>query len=190
MRPSLNAVLPCLCPQPVQPQHYYGPNFGYIVAFRPFDNKEWRKVMVAEPLARSYIHKDLALPPLTKFQVKVKAFNSKGEGPFSLTAVIYSAQDGESTTDSQLSTPENQLGLALPPPRHRADTLPFSSVSAPQRRQRRCSRTDLTGISRVRLRGILIPLENVAIFPSQGRIIMSYVAWTRELIILPRMQSI
>lgn len=152
MRRSLIAViLPCFCQQPVQPQHYYGPNFGYIVAFRPFDNKEWRKVMVADPLARSYIHKDLALPPLTKFQVKVKAFNSKGEGPFSLTAVIYSAQDGESGTDSQLSLP----------------TL-FSSVSAPQRQQRRCSRTYLTGISRVWLRGILIPLESVAIFPSRG----------------------
>ncbi|XP_029697399.1 contactin-1a isoform X1 [Takifugu rubripes] len=85
---------------PVQPQHYYGSNFGYIVAFRPFDNKEWRKVMVADPLARSYIHKDLALPPLTKFQVKVKAFNSKGEGPFSLTAVIYSAQDAPSEAPS------------------------------------------------------------------------------------------
>lgn len=81
----------------MQPQHYYGPNSGYIVAFRPFDNKEWRKVMVADPLARSYIHKDLALPPLTKFEVKVKTFNDKGEGPFSLTAVIYSAQDGESS---------------------------------------------------------------------------------------------
>lgn len=80
----------------MQPRHYYGPNFGYIVAFRPFDNKEWRKVTVADPLARSYIHKDLALPPLTKFQVKVKAFNIEGEGPFSLTSVIYSAQDGES----------------------------------------------------------------------------------------------
>lgn len=99
-------ILPCFCPQPVHPQHYYGPNFGYIVAFRPHDNKEWRKVMVADPLARSYIHKDLALPPLTKFQVKVKAFNSKGEGPFSLTADIYSAQDGESRTDSRLSAPE------------------------------------------------------------------------------------
>ncbi|CAG08665.1 unnamed protein product, partial [Tetraodon nigroviridis] len=81
---------------PVQPQHYYGPNFGYIVAFRPYDNREWRKVMVADPLARSYIHKDLTFPPLTKFQVKVKAFNSKGEGPFSLAAVIYSAQDAPS----------------------------------------------------------------------------------------------
>lgn len=129
--------------------------------------------MVADPLARSYIHKDLTLPPLTKFQVKVKAFNSKGEGPFSLTAVIYSAQDGESRTDLQLSSHEAsacaQKGGRPRPLSLSADSSTCQrSVSVPQRRQRRCSRTYLTGISRVWLRGILIPLENVAIFPSQG----------------------
>lgn len=50
---------------------------------------------VADPQAKHYIHKDLSLPPLTEFLVKVKAFNSKGEGPFSLTATICSALDGE-----------------------------------------------------------------------------------------------
>ncbi|KAG7456081.1 hypothetical protein MATL_G00247960 [Megalops atlanticus] len=78
---------------PVQPQYYYGPNFGYIVAFKPHDYSEWRKVTVADPEARRYIHKDASIPPATQFQVKVKAFNSQGEGPYSLTAVIYSAQD-------------------------------------------------------------------------------------------------
>ncbi|KAJ8382833.1 hypothetical protein SKAU_G00036110 [Synaphobranchus kaupii] len=78
---------------PVQPQYYYGKNFGYIVAFKPHDNTEWRKVTVADPEARHYIHKDSSIPSATEFQVKVKAFNSQGEGPYSLTAVIYSAQD-------------------------------------------------------------------------------------------------
>ncbi|KAI3371148.1 hypothetical protein L3Q82_023779, partial [Scortum barcoo] len=78
---------------PVEPQYYYGPNFGYIVAFKPKDGDEWRKVTVADPQAKRYIHKDSNISPLTEFQVKVKAFNSKGEGPFSLTAVIFSSQD-------------------------------------------------------------------------------------------------
>ncbi|XP_056138665.1 contactin-1a-like isoform X2 [Lampris incognitus] len=81
---------------PVQPQYYYGSNFGYIVAFKPHDDNEWRKVTVADPQARRYVHKDNAIPPSTEFQVKVKAFNSKGEGPFSVTAVIYSAQEAPS----------------------------------------------------------------------------------------------
>lgn len=94
----------------MQPQYYYGPNFGYIVAFKPQDEFEWRKVTVADPQAKRYVHKDSSIPPSTEFQVKVKAFNSIGEGPFSLTAVIYSAQDGEYRRDSQLSALKRKKG--------------------------------------------------------------------------------
>ncbi|XP_074533175.1 contactin-1a [Halichoeres trimaculatus] len=82
--------------KPVQPQYYYGPNFGYIVAFKPQGGNEWMKVTVADPQAMRYVHKDPNIPPFTEYQVKVKAFNSQGEGPFSLTAPIYSAQDAPS----------------------------------------------------------------------------------------------
>uniref|UniRef100_A0A3Q3XAI1 Uncharacterized protein n=1 Tax=Mola mola TaxID=94237 RepID=A0A3Q3XAI1_MOLML len=92
---------------PVQPQYYYGPNFGYIVAFKPRDSNEWRKVTLADPQGNRYVHKDASLPPSTEFQVKVKAFNSEGEGPFSLTAVIYSAQDAPT------EVPANVEGKAL-----------------------------------------------------------------------------
>ncbi|KAB5565801.1 hypothetical protein PHYPO_G00245680 [Pangasianodon hypophthalmus] len=81
---------------PVQPQYYSGSNFGYIIAFKPQDGNEWHKVTIADPRASRYIHKDPSIPPATKFDVKVKAFNSAGEGPYSLTAVIYSAQDAPS----------------------------------------------------------------------------------------------
>ncbi|XP_008310156.1 contactin-1a [Cynoglossus semilaevis] len=78
---------------PVQPRYYYGPNFGYIVAFKPQDDDQWRRVTVTDPQANRYVHKESSIPPLTEFQVKVKAFNSEGEGPYSVTVVIYSAQD-------------------------------------------------------------------------------------------------
>ncbi|MBN3322375.1 CNTN1 protein, partial [Atractosteus spatula] len=78
---------------PVPKEYHFGRNYGYIVAFKPHGDKEWRKVTVADPEARRYVHKDSTITPSTEFQVKVKAFNSKGEGPFSLTAVVYSAQD-------------------------------------------------------------------------------------------------
>ncbi|XP_060770609.1 contactin-1a [Neoarius graeffei] len=81
---------------PVHPQYYYGSNFGYIIAFKPQNGSEWLKVTVADPRASRYIHKDPSIPPATKFFVKVQAFNSVGEGPYSLTAVIYSAQDAPS----------------------------------------------------------------------------------------------
>ncbi|XP_055078479.1 contactin-1a-like isoform X2 [Periophthalmus magnuspinnatus] len=79
--------------KPVEPQYYFGPNFGYILAFKKKNTYEWRYVTVADPQARRYVHKDSTIPPMTEFQVKVKAFNSKGEGPYSTTATIYSAQE-------------------------------------------------------------------------------------------------
>uniref|UniRef100_W5UJ45 Contactin-1a n=1 Tax=Ictalurus punctatus TaxID=7998 RepID=W5UJ45_ICTPU len=81
---------------PVQPQYYYGKNFGYIIAFKPHNDTQWHRVTIADPRANHYIHKDPSTPPATKFDVKVKAFNSAGEGPYSLTAVVYSAQDAPS----------------------------------------------------------------------------------------------
>lgn len=101
--------------QPVQPQYYYGSNFGYIVAFKPQGDDQWMKVTVADPQANRYVHKDSSIPPSTEFQVKVKAFNSEGEGPYSLTAIIYSAQDGKHRRDSQLSTVKCQNNLTDQP---------------------------------------------------------------------------
>uniref|UniRef100_A0A667WN09 Contactin 1 n=1 Tax=Myripristis murdjan TaxID=586833 RepID=A0A667WN09_9TELE len=87
---------------PVQPQYYSGPNFGYIVAFKPHDGSEWWRVTVADPEARRYVHKNASISPSTEFEVKVKAFNSKGEGPFSHTAIIYSAQDAPSEAPTRV----------------------------------------------------------------------------------------
>uniref|UniRef100_A0A8C1SSS2 Contactin 1 n=1 Tax=Cyprinus carpio TaxID=7962 RepID=A0A8C1SSS2_CYPCA len=78
---------------PVQPQYYYGNNFGYIIAFKPHNDPEWMRVTVTDPQARKYVHKDSKIPPSTRFEVKMKAFNSQGEGPFSVSAFIYSSQD-------------------------------------------------------------------------------------------------
>uniref|UniRef100_A0A3Q3JEG8 Contactin 1 n=1 Tax=Monopterus albus TaxID=43700 RepID=A0A3Q3JEG8_MONAL len=85
---------------PVQPQYYYGPNFGYIVAFKPKDDYEWMIVTIADPQVNRYVHKDSSIPLSTKFEVKVKAFNSKGEGPYSQEAIIYSA--GEAISEAPL----------------------------------------------------------------------------------------
>uniref|UniRef100_A0A8C6UKT3 Contactin 1 n=1 Tax=Neogobius melanostomus TaxID=47308 RepID=A0A8C6UKT3_9GOBI len=76
--------------KPVEPLYYYGPNFGYILAFKQKLEQVWRYVTVSDPQARRYVHKDSSIPAKTEFQVKVKAFNSKGDGPYSTTAAIYS----------------------------------------------------------------------------------------------------
>ncbi|KAL4641452.1 contactin-1a-like isoform X1 [Arapaima gigas] len=88
---------------PVKPQYYYGKNFGYIVAFKSHDSYEWSQVTVADPEAQHYVHKDPTIPPNTEFLVKIKAFNNKGEGPYSLTASVFSAQDVPSEAPSGVS---------------------------------------------------------------------------------------
>ncbi|XP_061678817.1 contactin-1a isoform X4 [Syngnathoides biaculeatus] len=78
---------------PVQEQYYYGPYFGYIVAFKPRAGVEWTQVTVSDPRAGRYVHRDPSIAPATEFVVKIQAYNSKGEGPYSLPQTIFSAQD-------------------------------------------------------------------------------------------------
>ncbi|XP_073476030.1 contactin-1 [Aquarana catesbeiana] len=78
---------------PLAREYHYGDGFGYIVAFKPFTEREWRKVTVTNPESGRYVHKDDTITPATQFQVKVQAFNRWGEGPFSSTATIYSADE-------------------------------------------------------------------------------------------------
>ncbi|XP_003355665.2 contactin-1 isoform X1 [Sus scrofa] len=87
---------------PLSREYHYGNNFGYIVAFKPFDGEEWKKVTVTNPDTGRYVHKDETMRPSTAFQVKVKAFNNKGDGPYSLTAVIHSAQDAPSEAPTEV----------------------------------------------------------------------------------------
>uniref|UniRef100_A0A2K5MU09 Neural cell surface protein F3 n=1 Tax=Cercocebus atys TaxID=9531 RepID=A0A2K5MU09_CERAT len=87
---------------PLSREYHYGNNFGYIVAFKPFDGEEWKKVTVTNPDTGRYVHKDETMSPSTAFQVKVKAFNNKGDGPYSLVAVINSAQDAPSEAPTEV----------------------------------------------------------------------------------------
>ncbi|GAA6084318.1 contactin-1a, partial [Tachysurus ichikawai] len=97
---------------PVQPQYYYGNHFGYIITFKPnngTENDHWHRVTISDPRASRYVYKDPSIPPATKFDVKVKAFNNMGEGPYSLPAVVYSAQD------AQLGLLHEVMNLPAPP---------------------------------------------------------------------------
>lgn len=78
----------------MKPQYFFGKKFGYIVGFKPHEDYEWKWSTVADPEARRYVYKD-GIIPNTEIQVKVKGYNSKGEGPYSLTTVVYSSEFGE-----------------------------------------------------------------------------------------------
>lgn len=78
---------------PLPREYHYGESFAYILAFKPFNEQRWRKVYVENNESGRYVLKDDAITPATEFQVKMKAVNKMGEGPFSSPAIIYSAED-------------------------------------------------------------------------------------------------
>lgn len=85
----------------MQPWYFYGKKFGYIVAFKPHDAYDWWYETISDPETRRYVHKDTYFViteedfQVREFQVKIKSFNVKGEGPYSYTEVIYYPRDGE-----------------------------------------------------------------------------------------------
>lgn len=85
----------------MQPWYFYGKKFGYIVAFKPHDAYDWWYETISDPETRRHVHRDSYFIPteedfqVREFQVKVKSFNVKGDGPYSLTKVIYYPRDGK-----------------------------------------------------------------------------------------------
>lgn len=85
----------------MQPWHFYGKKFGYIVAFKPHNAYDWLYESISDPETRSYVHREAFFLPgeedfmVKEFQVKVKSFNVKGDGPYTLIKVIYYPRDGE-----------------------------------------------------------------------------------------------
>ncbi|PWA26113.1 hypothetical protein CCH79_00015210 [Gambusia affinis] len=84
---------------PVQPWYFYGKKFGYIVALKPHNAYDWFYETISDPETRRHVHRDSYFIPtdedflVREFQVKIKSFNVKGDGPYSLTKVIYYPRD-------------------------------------------------------------------------------------------------
>ncbi|XP_025741487.1 contactin-4 isoform X2 [Callorhinus ursinus] len=70
-----------------------GRGFGYVVAFRPYGKMIWMLTVLASADASRYVFRNESVRPFSPFEVKVGVFNNKGEGPFSPTTVVYSAEE-------------------------------------------------------------------------------------------------
>uniref|UniRef100_A0A3B4A4E7 Uncharacterized protein n=1 Tax=Periophthalmus magnuspinnatus TaxID=409849 RepID=A0A3B4A4E7_9GOBI len=84
---------------PVQPWYFYGKKFGYILAYKPHNAYDWWYETISDPETRRHVHRDSYFIPtdedfqVREFQVKIKCFNVKGSGPYSLTTIIYYPRD-------------------------------------------------------------------------------------------------
>ncbi|KAL7833267.1 hypothetical protein SRHO_G00302850 [Serrasalmus rhombeus] len=53
----------------------------------------WTRAVISAPSVARYVFRNDTLPPFSPFDVKVGAFNKRGEGPFSSIATVFSAEE-------------------------------------------------------------------------------------------------
>uniref|UniRef100_A0A667YL05 Contactin 3b n=1 Tax=Myripristis murdjan TaxID=586833 RepID=A0A667YL05_9TELE len=80
--------------EPVPEELQNGEGFGYIIAFRPVGTVTWTRAVISTPGVARYVFRNDTIPPFAPFDVKVGAYNNRGEGPFSSIATVYSAEEG------------------------------------------------------------------------------------------------
>ncbi|XP_062853242.1 contactin-3 [Trichomycterus rosablanca] len=79
--------------EPVPEELQNGEGFGYIIAFRPVGTVTWTRAVISSPSAARYVFRNDTLPPFSPFDIKVGAFNNRGEGPFSSITTVFSAEE-------------------------------------------------------------------------------------------------
>ncbi|KAA0712791.1 Contactin-3 Brain-derived immunoglobulin superfamily protein 1 [Triplophysa tibetana] len=80
--------------EPVPEELQNGEGFGYIIAFRPVGTVTWTRAVISAPSLTRYVFRNETIPPFSPFNVKVGAFNNRGEGPFSSITTVFSAEEG------------------------------------------------------------------------------------------------
>ncbi|XP_056293946.1 contactin-3 [Pseudoliparis swirei] len=90
--------------EPVSEELQNGEGFGYIVAFRPVTSITWTRAVVSAPGAAPFVFRNDTIPPFSPFDVKVGAYNNRGEGPFSSIATVYSAEEVPSLAPKRVRT--------------------------------------------------------------------------------------
>ncbi|KAF4093717.1 hypothetical protein AMELA_G00005100 [Ameiurus melas] len=78
---------------PMAREYQNGDGFGYILAFKKLEAPAWMVVRVPNVESSRYVYSNQSLTPYCPFEVKIKAYNRKGEGPFSQIATVHSAEE-------------------------------------------------------------------------------------------------
>uniref|UniRef100_A0AAY4BKN4 Contactin 3a, tandem duplicate 2 n=1 Tax=Denticeps clupeoides TaxID=299321 RepID=A0AAY4BKN4_9TELE len=70
-----------------------GDGFGYIIALRPLGEVTWTHAVTSTPGVSRFVYQNDSIPPFYPFSVKVGAYNTKGQGPFSPVTTVFSAEE-------------------------------------------------------------------------------------------------
>ena len=75
-------------------EYQNGDGFGYLLSFRRQGSSSWQTARVPGADAQYYVYSNDSIHPYTPFEVKIRSYNRQGDGPESLTALVYSAEEG------------------------------------------------------------------------------------------------
>ncbi|XP_018614227.1 contactin-2 [Scleropages formosus] len=89
---------------PMAREYQNGDEFGYILAFRKRNTPSWMVVKVPHAESSRYVYSNQSLSPYCPFEVKIKAYNRKGEGPFSQMALVHSAEEEPTVSPRKINT--------------------------------------------------------------------------------------
>ncbi|XP_028925266.1 contactin-2 [Ornithorhynchus anatinus] len=78
---------------PMLREYQNGDGFGYLLSFRKQGSVDWRTTRVFQAESLHYVYRNETIQPYTPFEVKIRGYNRKGEGPESLTAIVHSAEE-------------------------------------------------------------------------------------------------
>uniref|UniRef100_A0A8C1MP96 Contactin 3a, tandem duplicate 2 n=1 Tax=Cyprinus carpio TaxID=7962 RepID=A0A8C1MP96_CYPCA len=97
--------------EPVPEDLQNGDGFGYIIAFRPLGEVNWTHAVTSIPSQSRYVYRNESIPPFSPFSVKVGAYNTKGQGPFSPVTIVFSAENGE--TLNRITSSKQKLTFSV-----------------------------------------------------------------------------
>lgn len=75
-------------------EYQNGDGFGYLLSFRRQGSAGWQSARVPGAHAQHFVYSNESIRPYTPFEVKIRSYNRRGDGPESLTALVYSAEEG------------------------------------------------------------------------------------------------
>ncbi|CAJ0928570.1 unnamed protein product [Ranitomeya imitator] len=88
--------------KPLERQYQHGDGFGYIIAFKRTTEESWQTVKILGAQSEHFVYRNESIAAYTPFNVTIKAFNQKGEGPESLKTIVYSAEEEPSVSPSDV----------------------------------------------------------------------------------------
>ncbi|XP_066559318.1 contactin-2 isoform X2 [Amia ocellicauda] len=88
---------------PMAREYQNGEGFGYILAFRNRAAPNWEFFTVPNAESSRFVYQNDSLSAYCPFEVKIKAYNSKGEGPYSQIALVHSAEEEPTVTPRRVN---------------------------------------------------------------------------------------